>query len=54
MFLSNDYVEPNFYPLLGIACTLIGSKFEEIYPPSINDLTVAYNNYKLPEIYKAE
>mmetsp|Transcript_7232 Transcript_7232/g.6346 ORF Transcript_7232/g.6346 Transcript_7232/m.6346 type:complete len:193 (-) Transcript_7232:257-835(-) len=48
-------VQRNYYQLVGIACLLIASKYEEIYPPEGKDLIyITDNTYSWEELIAME
>lgn len=54
-FLSHIQVERSKLQLLGMGCSLIASKYWEIYPPSINDyIYLADNTYKNQQLIRME
>jgi len=54
-FLQKEKLTDNYLQLVGITCTFIASKFEEIYPPNLtNFLSICDNLYRKKEILKME
>ncbi|KAL5575904.1 hypothetical protein UlMin_017603 [Ulmus minor] len=54
-FLSFIYIEKQRLQLLGVACMLIASKYEEICGPRVEDFCfITYNNYSREEVIKME
>ncbi|KAL5559235.1 hypothetical protein UlMin_035446 [Ulmus minor] len=54
-FLSFIYIEKQRLQLLGVACMLIASKYEEILPPRVEDFCfITDNTYSREEVIKME
>eukprot|EP01117_Protostelium_nocturnum_P011061 TRINITY_DN4011_c0_g1_i1.p1 TRINITY_DN4011_c0_g1~~TRINITY_DN4011_c0_g1_i1.p1 ORF type:complete len:404 (-),score=72.33 TRINITY_DN4011_c0_g1_i1:396-1607(-) len=54
-YLSKKTVVKNKLQLLGVACMLIASKFEEVYAPAVDEFVfISDNCYKKEEIFEME
>ena len=55
LFMNSKYIRKNEYQLIGIACLFVASKYEEIYPPKVDDFCKTSDNfYKREEIFAIE
>eukprot|EP01112_Ceratiomyxa_fruticulosa_P021862 TRINITY_DN784_c0_g1_i1.p1 TRINITY_DN784_c0_g1~~TRINITY_DN784_c0_g1_i1.p1 ORF type:complete len:477 (-),score=76.68 TRINITY_DN784_c0_g1_i1:346-1776(-) len=54
-FLSRRSIARGGLQLLGVACMLIASKYEEIYPPSVEDFVyISDNTYRREQVFTME
>ncbi|EGD72381.1 cyclin A [Salpingoeca rosetta] len=54
-FLSNMAVQRSKLQLVGVTCMLLAAKYEEIYPPSVNEFVyITDNTYRREQVLKME
>ncbi len=45
LFMTNNIVNKDDFQLVGVACLFMAAKYEEIYPPKIDDFCKSCDNY---------